>query len=182
LAIALPPPPDQTNDLRLTYGKEPTAKEAASQGFFLNPENVKILADAYVQWQPFIKRILSFAKFQIPKEVDEGLREIAGDKTLHSEEPEGFDAEKIRVGEPVMTYQMAEQAYRMHQSGMGTRDIAEWFTKNGSPVSFQTVARWINDYREESNIERNQRLRSIGKYVLLGGLWVLSMWVMKHYI
>jgi hypothetical protein len=168
--------------MRYTYGKEPTAKEAASQGFFLNPQMVKQIADAYVSWKPLLSPLLKFGKVKIPAEVDEALRAIAGDKTLDTEEPEANDPNQMRVGEPVMTYQMAEEAYRMHLSGMGTRDIAEWFTKNGSPVSFQTVARWINDYAETSHAERNQRLTSIAKYVVLAGLWIVSMWVMKHYI
>ena len=178
----VPPPPDQANDMRYVYGKEPTAKEAASQGFFLNPQMVKQIADAYVSWKPLLSPLLKFGKVKIPAEVDEALRAIAGDKTLDAQEEESIDPDKMRVGEPVMTYQMAEEAYRMHLSGMGTRDIAAWFTKNGSPVSFQTVARWINDYAETSHAERNQRLTSMAKYVVLAGLWVFSMWAMKHLI
>jgi hypothetical protein len=149
--------------------------------------------------RPFAPLIMRVAKIKakIPPELDdtmamlaqggnpEALRKLVegqqqGEGSL--QQSESFNPEQMRVGEPVMTYQMAEEAYRMHLSGMGTRDIAEFFTKNGSPVSFQTVARWINDYAEESHIERNMRLRSFAKYGVLAGLWVFSMWAMKHLI
>lgn len=189
----VPPPPDQNNDMRYTYGKE-EAQEGA--GLFIPPKQVVTLAKMYVQWRPIIGWAAKMARQKIPKELDEAMEIAAAsgdpaalrrlsERDNQGFSPEGYDAmqdpEQVRVGEPVMTYQMAEEAYRMHRfENMGTRQIAEWFTNHGSPVHFQTVARWINDYEQESHIERNQRFKTIAKYALFAGLWVLSMWIVKY--
>jgi len=153
---------------------------AQSQPF--NIDLMKIMpqiATAYTQfgW------VISLMGFKVPPEVDAALRSIASGKPPSPEEMQliknQVETMSPAVGEPVLTRQLAEDAWLMHKDGMGTREIAEEFTKKGSPCSHATVARWINLIDTEKRFSKIARLIKIGKFLGFAGIIVLAIVIGK---
>jgi hypothetical protein len=138
------------------------------------------IAQYYVQfgW------VASLMGLKVPPEVDRALRSIASGKPPSAEEMQMIknQVETMQgvVGEPVMTRQLAETAWYLHtKEGMGTREIAEQFAKDGSPCSHTTVARWINMVDAEKRFGKIARLIQIGKILGFAGIVALAIIIGK---
>ena len=113
--------------------------------------------------------ILKIIGLKLPREAEMGLTILGKGANMTKEEAEQLQAQfqgkgpEPGVGEPVMTMQLAEEAYMLHKQGMGTREIADQFTKEGSPCSHATVARWINMVDQEKRFGRIALLIRFGK-------------------
>jgi len=121
---------------------------------------------------------------KVPPEVDTALRSIATGKPPSPEEMQMIknQVETMQgvVGEPVLTQQLAETAWFLHtKEGMGTREIAEQFTKEGSPCSHTTIARWINLIDAQKRFGKVARLIQIGKFLGFAGIIVLAVIIGK---
>jgi len=130
--------------------------------------------------------------FKVPKEIKEGLEWIGQGKPLTDEQKrrlaEGLTSleegklSEVGVGEPVMTYKMAEDAYLMHMEGHSTRDIAEEFKKLGVLVSHATVARWVNAVADQKHFSRIARLINIGKFTAMTVVPVIIALLLGKYL
>ena len=82
------------------------------------------------------------------------------------------------IGEPVMTRALAETAWFLHyKEGMGTREIAEQFTKDGSPCSHATVARWINAVDAQRRFSKIATMLRIGKFLGFVAIIVVAWFI-----
>jgi len=131
-----------------------------------------VIAGFYKQFSWTLPLIERFGGVKIPREIITALDSLASGKPLTPEQmlemKTSIEGMQPAVGEPVMTRSLAQTAWWLHyKEGMGTRDIAEQFTKDGSPCSHATVARWINMIDEERRFSRIAMLISIGKIMLM---------------
>jgi len=152
-------------------------QQGQPQGLSIPIDQIKNLAKMYVQWGGF----LGVAGIKVPKEIDMMLRTIAqgGEPTPEQlNQMQGMinQAPERQIGEPVLTYDLARTAWRMHKEGASLREIAEEFTKQGNPVSHSTVCDWINRYEDDVGIEeqeRSARRKALAiKLFLIGGAMV----------
>jgi len=127
--------------------------------------------------------LIPLTGFKVPPEIDIALREAAEGKPLSPEQIQQFQNQvetmSPAVGEPVLTRQLAEDAWLMHKDGMGTREIAEQFTKEGSPCSHATIARWVNLIDAEKRFGKIARLIKIGKFLGYAGIIILAVVIGK---
>jgi hypothetical protein len=128
--------------------------------------------------------IEKMGNFKIPPEIIAGLDSLASGKPLTAEQMQAMkttiETMQPAVGEPVMTRQLAEEAYLMHKDGMGTREIAEQFNKEGNPCSHATVARWINAIDAEKRFGKIARLIQIGKIAGFIAIIIVAMLIGKY--
>ncbi len=144
------------------------------------------IASLYKQFGWLIPIAEKMGGFKIPTEIIASLNMLAEGKTLTPEQIEQMKTsiENIQpaVGEPVMTKHLAEAAWFLHyKEGMGTRQIAEQFTRDGSPCSHATVARWINMIDAEKRFGRIARIIQITKILGFIGIIILSFWIGKTF-
>lgn len=127
--------------------------------------------------------VIPLVGFDVPPQVHQALITIAEGGNLSPDQLQQFktmaETMERNVGEPVMTRHLAEDAWLMHQDGMGTREIAEELTKSGSPCSHSTVARWINIVDAEKRFSRIARIIKIGKILGFAGLIALAFIIGK---
>ena len=122
------------------------------------------------------------AGIKIPREILQGLDSLASGKPLSVEDmaklQTGLEGMKPAVGEPVMTRSLAQTAWFLHyKEGLGTRDIAEQLTKDGSPCSHATVARWINAIDEEKRFSKIALFIRILKFSGYAGIVALAVFI-----
>lgn len=156
--------------------------EVMTDKLMIPMEQVKKAAQMYMAYKPALRWIAPMIGFKIPKELDQFLTEVAtGQEKTETEVTEFQNTvdTQPRVGEPVMTFKMAKDAWLMHNDGIGTRDIALEFTRLGSPVSHATVARWINEYDEWASSNKVMKVRRIGKWLGIAGLFALWTLIIK---
>jgi len=187
--------PDLSTDVA---EKQPTSAAPAQQGSKIDLTNLNVIeylpkvAEFWGKIKWLVPVIEMLGHFKLPKEVTKALDEISDSvkegkevstdsitKALETARtnPDGtqiLDTPDAEIGEPVMTWNLARQAYYLHyDDNMGTRQIAEMFTKEGNPVSHATVARWILWVEEEIQKSKTLKLKRIGKYgAIIGALAV----------
>jgi hypothetical protein len=137
------------------------------------------VAEYYKKFSWLIPIAERIGGFKIPRELIQGLDSLASGKPFSAEDmaklQTGIEGMKPLVGEPVMTRSLAQTAWFLHyKEGMGTRDIAEQFTKDGSPCSHATVARWINAIDEEKRFSKIAKLITVGKFLGYIGIVALA--------
>jgi len=141
------------------------------------------IANLYKQLGWTIPIIEKLSGYKIPPEIITALDTLATGKPLSPEQMQNLKTQvetmQPGVGEPVMTRHLAEDAWLMHEDGMGTREIAEAFTKQGSPCSHSTVARWINLMDAEKRFSRIAKLIKFGKIAGFIGLMALMFVIGK---
>ena len=140
------------------------------------------IAEYYKKFSWAVPIIERMGGFKIPREILASLDALASGKPLSAEDmsklQEGIEQMKPAVGEPVMTRSLAQTAWFLHyKEGMGTRDIAEQFTKDGSPCSHATVARWINAIDEEKRYSKIAKLITVGKFLGYAGIVALAFFI-----
>jgi hypothetical protein len=196
----IPEPPNAQN----TMTQRPRGDLAAGRGLTLSPETVISFARLYNQYRPIIGWGAKLAKQKIPKELDDAMRVVAatGDpdalRKLQEEQAQEDQAVNMQPnaqgqyempqdtpGAPVMTDDMAEEAYYLHHvKHLGTLQIAEYFTSKGSPVSKATVARYIDDKAEQYEEEEEEGKRALKRRLGLVGvgavLWFVSAVGLHH--
>lgn len=123
------------------------------------------------QYYTSFKWLFPIIGLEIPPEADAILTAIAQNGKVTPETfqnlKETLERTKPAIGEPVLTRQLAETAYRMHKEGMSLRDIAEEFTRQGNPCSHATIARWINMIEAEKKASKIMLIISIAKYTII---------------
>lgn len=143
------------------------------------------------KWLPIIAKnyvafgwLLGIAGVDVPKEMDAVLRRIASGESVTASDMKALKTLETReVGDPVFTDMLAEQAWGLHhKQGMGTRAIAELFTKQGSPCSHSTVARWINLIDIQKNASKMGKIIMILKWGGIAGAWIASIILVKLFL
>ena len=159
-----------------------TPKEENKAAAPFNIDLNKILptvANLYKQLGWTIPIIEKMSGYKVPREIITALDTLASGKPLSPEQMQNLTNEietmQPGIGEPVMTRQLAEDAWLMHKDGMGTREIAEEFTRKGSPCSHSTVARWINLIDADKRFSRIAKIIRIGK--IAGFIGVMALMV-----
>jgi hypothetical protein len=144
------------------------------------------IANLYKQFSWAIPMIETMTGFKVPPQIIASLNALAEGKPLTPQDMEtlktSIETMQPAVGEPVMTKELAESAWFLHtKEHMGTREIAEQFTKDGSPCSHTTVARWINAVDAEKRFGKIARLLRIGKLLGFIGILFLAFWIGKTF-
>jgi hypothetical protein len=207
---ALPPPPGPDNQLR-----RPAEQQQGEEGIMIPFGMLKPLANWYTSLRPLAPFIMRMAriKVKIPPELDEAMAYLAASgnpemlKRLAAGQQQTMDMERRgpgyyappqeytegeyevppdEPGSPVMTHDMAEEAYFLHtQKHMGSLQIAQHFAQHGSPVSKATVTRYIEDIRQEYE-EQEEMHKQATAYRLRIGLALVGLWfassVGLHYL
>jgi len=141
------------------------------------------IASLYKQLGWTIPIIEKMSGYKIPPEIITALNTLSTGGTLSPEQMLNLRTQietmEPGVGEPVMTRHLAEDAWLMHEDGMGTREIAEEFTKKGSPCSHSTVARWINIIDAEKRFSRVAKIIRFGKIAGFIGVMALMFVIGK---
>jgi len=158
----------------LSETQQPTPPPAITLDF----NQVQTWLTQIAKYYTAFKWLLPLVGLEIPPQADVLLTTIANEGKVT---PESFEKlkqtigeMKPAIGEPVLTHQLAEVAYRMHKEGMSLRDIAEEFTKQGNPCSHATIARWINMIEAEKKTSRIMLIIRIAKITVISIAIVLA--------
>lgn len=166
--------------METTNMTEPPASAPAPAPFNIDLNKIlPTIAQLYKQFGWAMPIIEKYVGFKIPPEVKASLEMLAEGKSLSPDQMQqlqtGIETMQPQVGEPVLTKQLAEAAWLLHtKEGMGTREIAEQFTKDGSPCSHTTIARWVNMVDAEKHFGKIARAIQIGKFLGLAGIIALA--------
>lgn len=153
------------------------AEKKKQEGITFNLDQITNLVKMLMPYYPLIKWGARLGGVQIPPEIDEFLDAIQSGKPPDMEKLRMLtETQTTKVGDPVMTRQLAQEAYMLHtRQGLGTREIAEYFTtKLNSPCSHATVARWINIIDVERHASKIGKLYQLVKYAGFAGILALS--------
>ncbi len=146
----------------------------------INKKTIDGILNLIVGYYPMIKVGAKWVGIDIPPEIDEiiSARQKGEDVDLTKLQA-AMSKVEARVGEPVMTRALAEEAWFLHyREHMGTRQIADYFTnERGSPCSHATVARWINMIEMEKSASKVESIIRIAKYAAIAGLIALSAYI-----
>jgi len=170
----LPPPPSPEK----TQGQLPPA-------IALPLEAVKTLAKYYKDFH----WLIALSGQKIPRQLDIALRKIA-----ESDNPEAMqDLQQMamgeaadpynvgpmeipapRIGERVLTQDIAQQAWGLHYQHHWTfRQIAEYLTGEGYPVSHTTVSNYISEIDEDIAEEQNSKSARVKHAVLTAAIIIV---------
>jgi len=159
--------------------EKPKQEQASADAFKIDIRNIlPTIANLYRQFH----WIIPLVGLDVPPQVHEALISIAEGKNIDAQKMMQLKAmaeTMPRIGEPVLTRQLAEDAWLMHKDGMGTREIAEEFTKRGNPCSHSTVARWINMIDAEKRFSKIARIIRIGKILGFIGIMAIAVLIGK---
>jgi len=143
----------------------------------IDKKTIDGIINMVVGYYPMIKIGAKWMKIDIPPEFDEiiAARQAGRDVDLTKLQA-ALSTVKAKIGEPVMTRALAEEAYFLHyKEGMGTRQIADYFTnERGSPCSHATVARWINMIEMDKSASKIESIIRLAKYGAIAGLMIIS--------
>jgi hypothetical protein len=166
----------------MTEPQKPASPLAA-----LDPQQIIQTVQKYAPMYRQYHGLLSLVGIKLPPELHKALMSLGGLPQGQGEQglAENFQ-EQPELPEPevagtVMTHHLAEIAYQLHMEGMGTREIAEQFTKEGNPVSYTTISRWILGVEEERKANKLLKLIRIGRYSFFVAIWALSLALM-HFL
>lgn len=170
----LPPPPSPEN----TQGQLPPA-------IALPLEAVKTLARYYKDFSWVIK----LTGQKVPPELDRALRAIAENtnpeamqdlqRMAQGQNANPYDVGPMeipapRIGERVLTQDIAQQAWGLHYQHHWTfRQIAEYLTGEGYPVSHTTVSNYISEIDEDIAEEQNSKSARVKHAVLTGAIIIV---------
>ncbi|MBA7569634.1 hypothetical protein ES708_11375 [subsurface metagenome] len=160
---------------------EKNRPEDKSKGkIVIDRKTIDGILNLIVGYYPMIKVGAKWVGIDIPPEIDEIItaRQKGEDVDL-TKLQNAMSKVEARVGEPVMTRALAEEAHFLHyREHMGTRQIADYFTnERGSPCSHATVARWINMIDMEKSVSKMAFLIRVAKYGVIAGLIALSAYI-----
>ncbi len=150
------------------------------EGITFNLDQVTNLIKVFIPYYPMVKMGARLMGVKIPPEIDEFLDAISKGKPPDLDKLRLLaESAESKVGDPVMTRQLAEEAYFLHTTeGMGTRAIAEHFTnKLKSPCSHATVARWINLIDQQKRASKVAKVYQVIKYAGIAGILALSAYL-----
>ena len=143
-------------------------------------EQVQGLVSKFMPYYPIVKWGTRLMGVKIPPEIDEAITAIQKGEMPNLEKLRALESQVApRVGDPVLTRDLAYQAWMLHRKeGMGTREIADYFTNElNSPCSHATVARYVNMVDAEMQASKMGKIIRIAKYAGIVGICLLSAYI-----
>jgi hypothetical protein len=171
----IPPPPSPENIMQ---------QQQMPPAIALPLNAVKTLARYYKDFH----WVIGLTGQKVPKELDIALRKIAESdnpeaiqdlQRMTTGQPSNYDPYNVgpteipapRIGERVLTNDIAQQAWTLHYQHHWTfRQIAEYLTEEGYPVSHTTVSNYISEIDEDIEEEHNSRGRRIKQALFTVGI------------
>lgn len=158
-----------------------TKKDEKKDTLTMTIDQVQRLINAFMPFYPFVKFGARLIGVKIPPEIDQAIDDIKKGIMPDLTKLEDLAKESVapRIGEPVLTRDLAYQAWVLHRKeGMGTREIADYFTnKLKSPCSHATVARYINDVDLEMRASKIGTIVRLVKYAGIVGLCLFCTYI-----
>jgi len=186
----LPPPPSAENIMQAQQQGLPAA-------IALPLGAVKALAKYYKDFSWVIK----LTGQKVPRELDTALRALADNDSPEAVQdlqrlagggtPDPYNIRPVeipapRIGERVLTNDIAQQAWTLHYQHHWTfRQIAEYLTEEGYPVSHTTVSNYISEIDEDIAEEQNSKSAKMKRAFLIGTLIVgpsLATFLVVHFL
>lgn len=188
----IPPPPSPDNIMQ-------TQQQGGLPPAIALPLNaVKALAQYYKQFSWVVK----LTGQKVPRELDVALRALADNDSpeavqdlqrlasgQQSADPYNIRPVEIpapRIGERVLTNDIAQQAWTLHYQHHWTfRQIAEYLTEEGYPVSHTTVSNYISEIDEDIAEEQHSRGARLKRAFLIGTLVIgpsLATFLVVHFL
>jgi len=187
----LPPPPSPENIMQTQQQGQLPAAIALPLGA------VKALAKYYKDFSWVIK----LTGQKVPRELDTALRALADNDSPEAVQdlqrlagggtPDPYNIRPIeipapRIGERVLTNDIAQQAWTLHYQHHWTfRQIAEYLTEEGYPVSHTTVSNYISEIDEDIAEEQNSKSAKMKRAFLIGAVIVvpsLATFLVVHFL
>jgi hypothetical protein len=164
-----PPPP--------TPEKIMPSKPQLPQMIAVPLEIIKTIAEIYGQNRGMARGVARMMGYTIPKELEEFLEGLAGDnpekiqEVIDKNNPYNVDQIEIpapKIGERVLTQDIAQQAWELHYKHHWTfRQIAEYLTGEGYPVSHTTVSNYISEIDEDIDEEQHSKSARVKRALLI---------------
>jgi len=187
----LPPPPSPENIMQIQQQGQLPAAIALPLGA------VKALAKYYKDFSWVVK----LTGQKVPRELDTALRALADNDSPEAVQdlqrlagggtPDPYNIRPVeipapRIGERVLTNDIAQQAWTLHYQHHWTfRQIAEYLTEEGYPVSHTTVSNYISEIDEDIAEEQNSKSAKMKRAFLIGTLIVgpsLATFLVVHFL
>ena len=187
----LPPPPSPENIMQTQQQGQLPAAIALPLGA------VKALAKYYKDFSWVVK----LTGQKVPRELDTALRALADNDSPEAVQdlqrlagggtPDPYNIRPVeipapRIGERVLTNDIAQQAWTLHYQHHWTfRQIAEYLTEEGYPVSHTTVSNYISEIDEDIAEEQNSKSAKMKRAFLIGTLIVgpsLATFLIVHFL
>jgi len=187
----LPPPPSPENIMQTQQQGQLPAAIALPLGA------VKALAKYYKDFSWVVK----LTGQKVPRELDTALRALADNDSPEAVQdlqrlagggtPDPYNIRPVeipapRIGERVLTNDIAQQAWTLHYQHHWTfRQIAEYLTEEGYPVSHTTVSNYISEIDEDIAEEQNSKSAKMKRAFLIGTLIVgpsLATFLVVHFL
>jgi hypothetical protein len=143
---------------------------------------MKTIAEIYHQNRGMARGVVRLMGHSIPKELEEFLEGILEDdpekikRTTAMAAGETADPYNVgpleipapKIGERVLTQNIAQQAWELHYKHHWTfRQIAEYLTGEGYPVSHTTVSNYISEIDEDIEEEQNSKSARVKRALLI---------------
>jgi len=187
----LPPPPSPDNIMQ-------TQQQGGLPPVIALPLGaVKALAQYYKQFSWVVK----LTGQKVPRELDTALRALADNDSPEAVQelqrmagggtPDPYNIRPVeipapRIGERVLTNDIAQQAWTLHYQHHWTfRQIAEYLTEEGYPVSHTTVSNYISEIDEDIAEEQNSKSAKVKRAFLIGTLIIgpsLATFLIVHFL
>lgn len=187
----LPPPPAPENTMQ---------QQQLPPAIALPLNAVKTLAHYYKDFHWVIK----LTGQKVPPELDQALRAIAendsgsaqgmqdlqrmaeGQQTRPQYDVGPQEIPAPRIGERVLTQDIAQQAWTLHYQHHWTfRQIAEYLTEEGYPVSHTTVSNYISEIDEDIAEEQNSKSTRVKRVLSMTALVIvpsLATFLIVHFL
>lgn len=174
----IPPPPSAENIMHPQQSGLPAMISVPL-------EAMKTIAQVYSQNKGLANTVARLMGHTVPKGVDDFLigilendpQKIQGTVSQPNYDPYNVEPQEIpqpRIGERVLTQDIAQQAWELHYLKHWTfRDIAEYLTRDGYPVSHTTVSKYISEIDEEIEEERHSKGRRVRQALLTGAVIIV---------
>jgi hypothetical protein len=158
---------------------------------------MKTLAQYYKQFH----WVIGLTGQKVPKELDIALRAIADNdnpqavqdlqsmasgQAVNRYDVGPTEIPAPRIGERVLTQDIAQKAWELHYQHHWTfRQIAEYLTEEGYPVSHTTVSNYISEIDEDIEEERNSKGRRVKQALFTVGIVTipaLAVGIVVHFL
>jgi hypothetical protein len=200
------PPPPSADNIMQAQGQLPQMISV--------PLNViKTIAEAYTQHRGVIRGVVGALGHKIPKEAEDFLAGIVEDNpekvrgiiegtqrmaTGQQQNPysmnpnaDPYNVDQVEIpppviGQRVLTQDIAQQAWTLHYQHHWTfRQIAEYLTQEGYPVSHTTVSNYISEIDEDIAEEQSSKGRRLKRGFLTAAMLIvpsLATFLVVHFL
>jgi hypothetical protein len=143
---------------------------------------LKMIGKIYAENRGIVRMAARMMGQKIPPELDDFFKDISSDdpnaayRLEHAGTDQPADPYNVgpmeipppKIGERVLTQDIAQQAWELHYKHHWTfRQIAEYLTGEGYPVSHTTVSNYISEIDEDIEEEQNSKSARVKRALLI---------------